>query len=194
MRRRSPPAPIPRARQPQRPSLQGQADTTRRDRRILGRQEGASAVAVRDPALSDRRLFPGSAWRPVDLVSQRDIAARLVVLEREKGAATARRARVSCQPCTCGRCARASSRSIRPSARPRQPSLPAVRACCQTTSLSGSGAPAVTTTRPHHRLLILTGARRSEIGGIAWAEIDDERGTWILPAERSKIIGHTRCR
>jgi integrase len=36
------------------------------------------------------------------------------------------------------------------------------------------------------RLLILTAARRAEIGGIAWSEIDLERGTWTLPAERSK--------
>ena len=36
------------------------------------------------------------------------------------------------------------------------------------------------------RLLILLAARRSEIGGMAWSEIDVERGTWTLPAERSK--------
>jgi integrase len=36
------------------------------------------------------------------------------------------------------------------------------------------------------RLLILLGARRGEIGGIAWPEIDLERATWTLPARRSK--------
>jgi integrase len=36
------------------------------------------------------------------------------------------------------------------------------------------------------KLLILTGCRRQEIGGIAFSEIDLERGTWTLPASRSK--------
>jgi integrase len=36
------------------------------------------------------------------------------------------------------------------------------------------------------RLLILLGARRQEIGGSCWREFDFERGTWTLPASRSK--------
>ncbi|MCE3250310.1 MAG: putative phage integrase [Geminicoccaceae bacterium] len=36
------------------------------------------------------------------------------------------------------------------------------------------------------RLLILTGARRSEVTGMAWAELDLERGLWTKPAERTK--------
>jgi integrase len=36
------------------------------------------------------------------------------------------------------------------------------------------------------RLLILTGCRRAEVGGMAWSEIDFERGVWTLPANRSK--------
>jgi len=36
------------------------------------------------------------------------------------------------------------------------------------------------------RLLILTGARRSEIGGLRWSEIDLERGLIVLPPERCK--------
>jgi integrase len=35
-------------------------------------------------------------------------------------------------------------------------------------------------------MLILTGSRRSEIGGMRWSEIDLERGMWTLPKERSK--------
>jgi integrase len=35
------------------------------------------------------------------------------------------------------------------------------------------------------RLLILTGARRQEVGGMTWSELH-ERGTWTIPAERSK--------
>jgi integrase len=36
------------------------------------------------------------------------------------------------------------------------------------------------------KLLILTGARRQEIGGMAWSEIDREKSIWKLPRERSK--------
>jgi integrase len=36
------------------------------------------------------------------------------------------------------------------------------------------------------RLLILTGCRRQEIGGLGWSEINVERRTWTLPANRSK--------
>ena len=36
------------------------------------------------------------------------------------------------------------------------------------------------------KLLILTGCRRAEIGGMAWSEIDLDAGSWTLPAIRSK--------
>ena len=36
------------------------------------------------------------------------------------------------------------------------------------------------------RLLILTGARRQEVGGLQWAELDLDKGEWRLPKERSK--------
>jgi integrase len=42
------------------------------------------------------------------------------------------------------------------------------------------------------RLLILTGCRRQEIGGMCWSEINLDKGTWGLPAQRSKNhFGHT---
>jgi integrase len=36
------------------------------------------------------------------------------------------------------------------------------------------------------RLLLLTGARRQEVGSMAWSELDRERGTWTIPPERTK--------
>jgi integrase len=36
------------------------------------------------------------------------------------------------------------------------------------------------------RLLILLAARRGEVGGMRWSELDLERGVWALPAARSK--------
>jgi integrase len=35
-------------------------------------------------------------------------------------------------------------------------------------------------------LMILTGQRRQEVAGLAWTELDLERGAWHLPAERAK--------
>jgi integrase len=36
------------------------------------------------------------------------------------------------------------------------------------------------------KLLICTGQRRSEVGGISWPEIKIERAVWVLPAARAK--------
>jgi integrase len=36
------------------------------------------------------------------------------------------------------------------------------------------------------KLLLLTGARRGEVAGMQWSEIDLERGLWTLPAARAK--------
>jgi integrase len=36
------------------------------------------------------------------------------------------------------------------------------------------------------KLLILTAARRGEVGGMQWSELDLERGIWSLPPERTK--------
>jgi integrase len=36
------------------------------------------------------------------------------------------------------------------------------------------------------KLLILTGQRREEIGGMAWPEFNEKDGTWTLPGSRSK--------
>jgi integrase len=36
------------------------------------------------------------------------------------------------------------------------------------------------------RLLLLTGCRRQEVGGMAWDELDLDRSTWVIPANRTK--------
>jgi integrase len=36
------------------------------------------------------------------------------------------------------------------------------------------------------KLLILTAARRAEVGGMCWSEIDIDKGLWLLPKERAK--------
>jgi integrase len=44
------------------------------------------------------------------------------------------------------------------------------------------------------RLLALTGARRSEVFGMQWAEIDLASKTWTLPAARAKNGSSIRFR
>ena len=39
---------------------------------------------------------------------------------------------------------------------------------------------------PIVKLLVLTGQRRSEVGGMEWRELDLEKGLWTIPASRSK--------
>lgn len=36
------------------------------------------------------------------------------------------------------------------------------------------------------QLMLLTGARREEVGGMTWAEVDLEKAVWALPGERTK--------
>jgi integrase len=36
------------------------------------------------------------------------------------------------------------------------------------------------------RLLLLSGQRRTEVGGMCWSELDLDGATWIIPSERAK--------
>ena len=36
------------------------------------------------------------------------------------------------------------------------------------------------------QMLILTGQRREEVGGMAWAELSEDLTTWTIPASRAK--------
>src|SRR5262249_28291850 len=40
--------------------------------------------------------------------------------------------------------------------------------------------------RAYFRIVLLTGARRNEVGGMAWSEFDLDAAMWRLPAERNK--------
>ena len=40
--------------------------------------------------------------------------------------------------------------------------------------------------RAYFRVVLLTGARRNEVRGMAWSELDLNAGLWRLPAERTK--------
>jgi integrase len=40
--------------------------------------------------------------------------------------------------------------------------------------------------RAYFRVVLFTGARRNEVGGVRWSELDLDAGLWRLPAERNK--------
>ena len=40
--------------------------------------------------------------------------------------------------------------------------------------------------RAYFRVLLLTGARRNEVGGLPWSELDLDNGVWQLPSDRNK--------
>jgi integrase len=124
---------------------------------------------------------------PIDAVSRRDVAARLVVITRENGSITALRARAALNAffvwaMTMGV---VESNPIIGTLKPKN-SKPRERI------LSDSELAAVWRACRHDdygriiRLLILLGARRQEVGGMAWSELDLEGGQWVLPSQRSK--------
>jgi integrase len=123
---------------------------------------------------------------PLDQVSQRDVASCLVTIIRERGGATARAARSALSACFVWAMHQGlvTANPVVGTAKPREagprertlsdPELAAVWNACEGDQFGCCV-----------RLLILSAARRREIGGMSWSEID-EQGTWTIPASRAK--------
>jgi integrase len=123
---------------------------------------------------------------PIDTIAQRDVAACLVAIARQRGNVTSAQARralsaffvwamgegvVTANPVI-------GTRRPKEETRDRtltDPELVAVWRACEENDFGRIV-----------KLLFLTGARRGEVGGMCWSEIDLERGTWTIPKERSK--------
>jgi integrase len=124
---------------------------------------------------------------PLHQITRRDVAARVSELVQESGPAAARRASVSLSGLFAFAIAAGLVEanpvigSTRPApSRPRDrvlkgPELAEVWRACGDDDYGRI-----------IRLLILTGARRQEVGGMAWSELDAEQGTWTIPKERAK--------
>jgi integrase len=139
-----------------------------------------------------RRYLTGGHFKtlhgmPIDTITRRDVAARLVAITREHGSITAVRARAALSAFFVWAMRMGIVESnpvlgtIQPQdAKPRErvlsdSEMSAIWRACRADS--------------HGRiikLLVLTGARRQEVGGLCWSELDFERGVWTLPAARSK--------
>jgi integrase len=139
------------------------------------------------------RYLTGTAFKPlhampIDKVSRKDVASRLVAVVREHGDIVASRARMALSTffVWAMQMGIAESNPVigtikPPEGKPRErvlfdAELAAIWNACQDDD--------------HGRiikLIILLGARRAEVGGMRWSELDPlEDARWRLPAQRSK--------
>jgi integrase len=138
--------------------------------------------------LVDPRYFGPLHRMPLDTISLKDVAARIVVIQRECGNPTAARARgaltnIFAWCMRMGLCAaNPCIGSVNPVTTARERVLDGKEIAAIWKACGDDDHGRIV------RLLILLGARRQEIGGIAFSELDLEapQPTWTLPKERSK--------
>jgi integrase len=124
---------------------------------------------------------------PVDTITRRDVAARLLVITRESGAVSAGNARSALSALFVWALANglAQANPVVGTARPKTP--PARDRILSDRELAAiwkaAGDDAFGRVL---KLLMLLGQRRTEVGGMAWSELDLERGIWTIPAQRTK--------
>jgi integrase len=154
----------------------------------------AKEATVRKRTIGElRRYLTGPHFKPlhgmpVDTVKRADVAACLVVIQRRHGNTSAIRARTALSSMF--------SWAMRNGLADANPTIaagdikanePRERVLTDEELVKIWDA----TDRPFGhdriiRLLILTGCRRQEIGSMTWDEVDRDRGTWTIPAERTK--------
>jgi integrase len=124
---------------------------------------------------------------PVDAITRRDVAARLLIIGRENGVVAAGRARAALSALFSWAMENGLAET-NPTVGTAKPKAPPSRE----RTLSDQELLAVWRAAGDDdfgrivRLLILTGQRRTEVGGMAWSELDLDRAAWVLPAERAK--------
>src|SRR5215471_9354810 len=124
---------------------------------------------------------------PIDQITRKDVAARLTKITLESGSITASRARIALSGFYVWAMGLGLAESnpvigtTRPQeAKPRDRVLSDAELAAVWNACDDDAFGKVI------KLLILTGARRAEVGGMRWIEIDLERGVWVIPAERVK--------
>jgi integrase len=137
--------------------------------------------------LTDTRYFGPLHSMPVDRIGRRDVAARILPIAKDSGAVTATRARTALSSAfswamQCGLCEQNPVvGTLAPGgAKPRERALDDAEITAVWRAAGDDDFGKIV------RLLILTGQRRSEVGGACWSEIDLEQGIWRLPPERTK--------
>jgi len=123
-------------------------------------------------------------------VTLADVAARLSAIKRASGSTTAARARGALSAVYAWAAGEGllGRHPVNPVAWTNKPSdgKPRDRVLSDTELAAVWGACADDDDGRVTRLLVLTGSRRHEVGGMRWSEIDLVKGTWSLPKERTK--------
>jgi integrase len=124
---------------------------------------------------------------PVDQITRRDIAARLLVIARDCGAVTTARARSHVSSMFAWGLSQGllENNPVVGTAPPKAP-LPRDRVLDDRELAAVWSAAGDDDFGRVVRLLILLGQRRTEVGGMQWQELDLGRGTWTIPSTRSK--------
>jgi len=157
-------------------------------------------LAAKKPDLRDRtftemqRYLQSSAYFgslfnvPVDAITRRDIAARMLAIKPKHGQVAAARARtaVSAMYTWAMKNGLAETNPTIGTEKPKAPPSRDRVLDDQELVAIWKATSAETDFNRIVRLLIATGQRRSEVGGMCWSEIDIEHGTWIIPATRAK--------
>jgi integrase len=125
---------------------------------------------------------------PVDAITRRDVAARVLIITRENGQVAAARARtaVSAMFTWAMESGLAETNPTVGTAKPKTPPSRARVLSDQELVAISKATSDETEFNRIVRLLISTGQRRSEVGGMAWSEVDVALGTWTIPAARTK--------
>jgi integrase len=138
------------------------------------------------------RYLTGPHFKPlhsmaIDQITRRDVAARVAKITTESGTPTAARARAALSAMYAwalghGLCeVNPVVGTIAPAnAQPRSRVLTDAELAAIWRACGDDGLGRVV------KLLLLTGQRRSEVGGMRWSEIDMDMGMWTLPPERTK--------
>jgi integrase len=139
-----------------------------------------------------KRYLTGSFFKPlhaipVDTVTRRDVAARLVAITREHGSIVAARARAALSTFFVWtmQMGMVENNPILGTIQPKD-GKPRERVLSDNELASIWRACKDDDYGRIVRLLILLGARRQEIGGLRWSELDLGNGRWVLQGQRSK--------
>ena len=178
----------------------GWAHVRRRGRFLSGRLRGfvASRFATPRRALSSRPYFAPLCAMAITDITRADVASCLTATARRhtpNTAASARRWASSLFAWTIEEGWLLTDNPVTGTRRPQ-------RAAARERVLSDPELAAVWRTAGDNdyarivRLLILTGARRQEVGGLCWSEINFETGEWTSPPRDQRTIERTRshCR
>ena len=136
--------------------------------------------------LTDPGYFKPLHAMPIDTVTRRDVASQLLAIGRQRGSTTASLARAALSAFFVW-CMQQGLVEANPVIGTTRTEIKARERVLDNTELAKIWKACGDDDFGRIvRLAILLGARRSEIGGMAFSEIDFERGTWTIPKARSK--------